>query len=95
MKTAREMFEDLGFVYKEEIESNGKLEGIIYKKEEKKLYPNDFRYTKSEIVVFNINNRTYASYECRDDVWGLDKMEVDIPLSKAIQKQQEELGWLL
>ena len=79
MKSAKEMFEGLGYEYSVEDDRCGKF--IDYWVEEDET---DNWYH----IRFNISSKTYYA----DEGWG--KMHIDMPTFKAIQKQLEELGWL-
>ena len=80
MKSAREMFEELGYQKVRDSENS-----LIYDK------ANLLHYYQ---ILFNKNNKT-VSIKCNHlDVTYTTFFPVDIKLFLAIQKQLEELGWL-
>ena len=80
MKTAREMFEELGYTCEE---SNGEV--IAYK-----YYITDSRdeAAYSHEIAFCLNIKKYCTIE------NLGGLYVDSKIHRAITKQCEELGWL-
>ncbi len=78
MKTAKEMFEELGYIQDGE-DSNG----IDYKKSISK----DEYY----IFEFDIKQKMFSKYKKRNDT--IRDLFITFEEFKAIQKQIEELGW--
>lgn len=75
--SAKEMFEELGYKYKE-CKYQGEIESISYITE----------YKYDTKVRFELRDKTYITY-CEEDSAGY----VDTDLYKAINKQIEELRW--
>ena len=80
MKSAREMFEELGYTYEE---SNGEV--IAYKYYIADSHDED---AYSHEIAFCLNMRKYCIIE------NLGGLYVDPKIHRAITKQLEELGWL-
>jgi hypothetical protein len=84
-KTAKEMFEELGFEWHNE--TTNLLEYIAY--------PNGTAATcnyATIIIQFDKINKTYL-IEKISELKGLGVMEINCKLHKAITKKLEELGW--
>ena len=80
MKSAREMFENLGYQ-----KVRDSLNSLIYDKADV------FDYYQ---ILFNKNDKTVSIKYNHLDVTYTTFFPVDIKLFMAIQKQLEELGWL-
>ena len=81
MKTAKEMFEKLG--YKQEIwcfENESKIDEIIYY--------GDSRFSSN--ITFQMHSKCFKIQRTESTKAGW----CDIPMLEAINKQIEELGWL-
>ena len=77
MKSAKEMFEELGYEYNE-CYFEQKLDEITYSK--------DGKYTPQ--IMFNLNHKVVEVYRQENK-----SSTFDMKLLKAINKQIEELGW--
>ena len=79
MKSAKEMFEELGY---KAINTQHSIEYIKWKGQ------------KEQSIYFDSATKTLGIYiyDTYDDVY--DILTVDMPTLKAINKQCEELGWL-
>ena len=81
MKSAREMFEELGYVIDEENEKE-----ILYKMK--------WEIVSIYWVSFNKVDKLFECFETSDSPFEPSKSyKIDIDLLKAINKQIEELGW--
>lgn len=82
MKSAKEMFEELGFEYIELLPNI--CEGIAC-----------FKITSCEHISINFYKKTkfFLLHSCNSD-GDLTMSNIDMDLLKAINKQCEELGWL-
>lgn len=80
MKSAKEMFEELGYQKVRDSENS-----LIYDKAD------IFHYYQ---ILFNKNDKTVSIKYNHLDVTYTTFFPVDIKLFMAIQKQLEELGWL-
>lgn len=82
MKSAKEMFSELGFEYSE-CYFEGKLDSILYKGKQK-------RHTQ---VEFMLDRKLYKIFfeTCTKETYDILPSCVDIKLHKAINKQVEEL----
>lgn len=80
MKTAQEMFEELGF---------GKRSDTYYIKYFEDRFGRNSGYVS---IVFNNENKIYSitNVDERDELWSSN---INIKLHKAISKQIEELRW--
>ena len=82
MKTAREMFEELGYKIYEIYQKH-----VCYNKE---VEINNIIF----LYIITFKDKTYHAYQCTEEDYGDDGITIDMKLFKAIQKQLEELGWL-
>lgn len=93
MKSAKEMFEELGYKHtsnydRYETEVDGKIKCLD---SDEIIYFKDFGWYRQEIVFNLLGQSYYATIYMDKSETGL---ELELPEIKAIHKQLSELGWL-
>ena len=91
MKTARELFEELGYTCEK---SNGVVITYRYYTANKGTYTLEIDFWFDLKKYYAFENSGGLSIESSIESCNYQTMGIDMPTFKAIQKQLEELGWL-
>lgn len=83
------MFEDLDFVHSEIKKKDGNVGIILYRN----ITKDEEGSTVQKYIYFDLDEKKYGAY-ISVTAENTDVLEIDISLSKAIIRQQEEKGWL-